>query len=225
MRPVFRGACPQEQGQDLRFSEYQQARRALIQRLGKYCSYCEMQLDASLAVEHVQPKQPPGAQAALPERELAWGNFLLACTNCNSTKGNTEVVLSDYLWPDRDDTFHSLTYREGGRIEITPGPEQAKAERLMALVGLQKTPNTPDASDRRWENRREAWDMAVRAKDRLARCPCDDMKDQIIDTVRANGFWSIWMTVFSNGADMQTRLIAALPGTRANCFAASTPGQ
>lgn len=31
-------------------------------------------------------------------------------------------------------------------------------------------PNTAEASDRRWLNRREAWDMAVRAQSRLVRC-------------------------------------------------------
>lgn len=218
MRPVLRGACPQDNGQDVRFSEYPQARRELIGRLGEYCSYCEMQLDASLAVEHVQPKKPPGAKAALPERELAWGNFLLACTNCNSTKGDTDVALGDYLWPDRDNTFHSLTYSEGGRVDSATGPQKAQADRLIALVGLQKAPDTAEASDRRWLNRLEAWDMAVRAKDRLARCPGDDMKEQIIETVQAKGFWSIWMTVFKNDADMQARLIAALPGTRTEYF-------
>jgi hypothetical protein len=219
MRPVLRGACPQdEHGQEVRFSEYTHARRDLIGRLGEYCSYCEMQLDASLAVEHVQPKKPPGAKAALPERELAWGNFLLACTNCNSTKWNTDVVLGDYLWPDRDNTFHSLSYSEGGRIDSATGPQKAQADRLIALVGLQKAPDTVEASDRRWLNRREAWDMAVRAKERLARCPGDDMKEQIIETVQAKGFWSIWMTVFKNDADMQARLIAALPGTRTEYF-------
>ena len=103
MRPVQRGACPQDaDGNDVAFTEYMQARRALIERLGECCSYCEMQLDASLAVEHVQPKKPPGAAAALPERELAWGNFLLGCTNCNSiksfkTKYNNTNFTSFYL--------------------------------------------------------------------------------------------------------------------------------
>lgn len=47
----------------------------------------------------------------------------------------------------------------------------------------------------------EAWDMAVRAKDRLARCPVDatqDMREQIIETAQAKGYWSVWMTVFAD---------------------------
>jgi len=224
MRPVLRGPCPKDaQGQDVVFTEYTQARRTLIERLGEYCSYCEMQLDASLAVEHVQPKKPPGAAAVLPERALAWANFLLACTNCNSTKGDTDVVLDDYLWPDRDNTFHSLWYREGGLVQSATGPLQAQADRLIALVGLQKMPDTAEASDRRWLNRKEAWDIAVRAKERLARCPVDDMKDQIIDTVKAKGFWSVWITVFKDDADMLAKLAHAFPGTRVDFFLDKTP--
>ena len=36
MRPVQRGACPQDaDGNDVAFTEYMQARRALIERLGE----------------------------------------------------------------------------------------------------------------------------------------------------------------------------------------------
>ncbi len=219
MRPVKRGACPTDaKGKTIRFSDYPQARRELIQRLGEYCSYCEMHVDASLAVEHVRPKQPPGAAAVLPERALAWDNFLLACTNCNSTKGNTDVVLADYLWPDRHDTFHSLRYSPGGQVSSAPGRHKTRAERLIRLVGLDKMPDTAEASDRRWLNRREAWELAERAKRNLARCPVEAMKAQIIDTAKAKGFWSVWMTVFADDPDMQNRLIAAHPGTRPDFF-------
>jgi uncharacterized protein (TIGR02646 family) len=219
MRPVVRGDCPHDdQGNEIRFSEYQQARRELIRRLGEYCSYCEMHLDASLAVEHVKPKKPPGAAAALPERELDWGNFLLACTNCNSTKGDTDVALEDYLWPDRDDTFHALQYSVGGVIDAAPGVHQAKAALLIKLVGLQQQADTDRASDRRWLNRREAWDQATRAKELLGRCPREEMREQIVMTALAKGFWSVWMTVFGDDPEMVRRFLLALPGTRTALF-------
>lgn len=219
MRPVNRGDCPADDvGQELQYSEYAQARKELIRRLGEYCSYCEMHLDASLAVEHVQPKKPPGAAAVMPDRALNWHNFLLACTNCNSTKSDTDVVLDDYLWPDRDDTFHALRYSVGGVVDSAPGSDQAKADELLELVGLRKTPDAREASDRRWLNRREAWEMAVRAKERLARCQSDDMRAQIIETAQAKGFWSVWMTVFADDASMCERLLAAYPGTQKEYF-------
>lgn len=171
MRPVVRGDCPQDQtGRVLRFATYSHARRELIARLGEYCSYCEMHLDASLAIEHVRPKQPPGSETALSERALDWHNFLLACTNCNSIKGNQDLDLDACLWPDRDNTLLALAYTEGGLVSSKPGSQQMLADRLIALVGLDRMPDTAEASDRRWLNRREAWDMAVRAQSRLVRC-------------------------------------------------------
>lgn len=219
MRPVNRGDAPTDDaGNEVRFAEYTHARGELIQRLGEYCSYCEMHLDSSLAVEHVQPKKPPGAAAVMPDRALNWHNFLLACTNCNSTKGDTDVVLDDYLWPDRDDTFHALRYSVGGVVDSAPGSDQAKADELLNLVGLRKTPDAREASDRRWLNRREAWELAVRARERLARCQSDDMREQIIETAQAKGFWSVWMTVFADDATMCERLLEAYPGTQNRYF-------
>jgi len=58
-----------------------------------------------------------------------------------------------------------------------------------------------------------AWDMAVRAKDRLAKCPTeftDDLREQIVDTAQANGFWSVWMTVFADDPVTRNRLLHAL---------------
>lgn len=220
MRPVVRGDCPKDNlGNEVSFTAYPQARRELIHRLGEYCSYCEMHLDSSLAVEHVRPKRPPGAAAAIPDRELAWDNFLLACTNCNSTKGDIDVALGDYLWPDKDDTFHALKYSVGGVVEAEPGENKAKAELLIKLVGLQQQADTDRASDRRWLNRREAWDQATRAKDLLANCPRDEMRELIVMTAQAKGFWSVWMTVFADDAEMVRRFVAALPGTQVEFFA------
>lgn len=220
MRPVERGPLPNNpDGTPRLFRKFQDARADLISRLGEYCSYCEMQLDASLAVEHVQPKKGPGAAAELA---LDWGNFLLGCTNCNSTKGDRAIVIDDYYWPDRDNTLRMLIYEVGGIIsphpDLTPD-EQERAQRTIRLVGLDKTPlNDPEAKDRRWNNRREAWDMAQRARRRLATQDTEHLREQIVDNAQAKGYWSIWMTVFADDPDMRQRLIAAFPGTASACF-------
>lgn len=218
MRPINRGIRPQqEDGSLIEFTAYQLARPELINRLGEYCSYCEMQLDASLAVEHVQPK------SLNAELELEWDNFLLACTNCNSTKGDKEIELNQYYWPDRDNTFRAFKYCEGGVImsaDDLDEEQQQIAENTLHLVGLDKDSlNNPTASDRRLLNRREAWDIAQRALERLARNNSHiDFCDQIIDHAKDKGYWSIWMTVFSNDVYMRNRLINAFPGTLGNCF-------
>ena len=184
MRPIIKGEHPSESGQTKLFKEYQQARKDLIDRLGQYCSYCEMKLDASLAVEHVQPK------SLYPALERQWNNFLLACTNCNSTKGSQDIILSDYYWPDEDNTFRAFTYLQGGLVRPHPqlnNQEKFKAEATLKLTGLDKL-FTPD------------------------------MRQQITCTATGHAYWSIWMTVFKDDPDMLKRFIEAFPGTCQDCF-------
>lgn len=184
--------------------------------MGEYCSYCEVRLSASLAVEHVQPKDHR------PDRALDWGNFLLACTNCNSTKGATPIQLSDYFWPDQDNTFRAIAYREGGRVRTAADlshDEKAKADGTIQLTGLDKEPrNDPEMKDRRWQNRRECWDVAQRMREKLSRNNNDDFREVIVSNAAGRGFWGVWMTVFRNDPDMRNRLIRAFPGTATNSF-------
>ncbi|MEG6507093.1 HNH endonuclease [Nitratidesulfovibrio sp. 1201_IL3209] len=220
MRPVIRGGRPtDDQEHDIKFCDYVNARGELIRRMGEYCSYCEMHLDASLAVEHVQPKQPRGVDLVDQERALNWDNFLLACTNCNSTKGDTNINLDEYIWPDRDNTFRALKYSEGGIVSYGIDGEIArKAINTIKLTGIDKTPKDTKASDRRWFNRREAWDIAMRSRNRLANNDNNYFREQIVDTALANGFWSVWMTVFKDDSNMLSRFLQAFPGTCQKCF-------
>lgn len=223
MRPVDRGHIPtDESGNEMEFKTYQDARGKLIGRLGETCSYCEMHLDSGLAVEHIRPKKPDGVGEDIIERELDWYNFLLACPNCNSTKSNKDVVPDDYFWPDRDNTFRAFTYSEGGII--TPSNElsaelQSKANATLKLTGLDKCPpNDSKASDRRWINRRETWDIATRTKGRISGNNDGDFRELIVNSMTSGGYWSIWMTVFRADSDMLQRFIKALPGTATDCF-------
>lgn len=61
---------------------YPTSRGDLISNLGQCCSYCEMPLATSLAVEHMLPK------AWFPAKSVSWDNFLLACPICNSLKND-----------------------------------------------------------------------------------------------------------------------------------------
>ncbi|MDC0708743.1 HNH endonuclease signature motif containing protein [Stigmatella sp. ncwal1] len=73
-------------------------RPSLVQRLGEYCSYCEVPLGVNLAVEHKNPKSNPSVD---PDD---WGNLLLACTNCNSHKldfgAQSGEILRRMFFPD-----------------------------------------------------------------------------------------------------------------------------
>jgi 5-methylcytosine-specific restriction endonuclease McrA len=213
LRPVDKGADPGNI-----FKHWQDARALLIERLGEYCSFCEMHCDADLAMEHKLPKDYPKNQHLI----LAWINFLLACRNCNSTKGVKDIALLDLLWPDADNTFHALLYGPDALIRVNPAlnsQEQQQAQALLELVGVHHTPNIdPKLSDRRWMNRQEAWRLAVDARNDLQKRDTTNLRKWIVNLAQAKGYWSIWMTVFANDPQMLSDLIHGFPGTAAACF-------
>jgi uncharacterized protein (TIGR02646 family) len=210
MRPIERG------DNSTVYLKYQEARSELIARLGQCCSYCECRLPATLDVEHIQPKD---INPALRE---TWTNFLLACKNCNSTKGDQAIILQDYFWVDKDNTARAFVFLIGGVIEVNPSLDEnmkIKAQKTMELVGLQKQPpSNKEFSDRRWSNRKETWNMAVDSLQDLNDCNTVQMRQQIVRTAQGQGFWSVWMTVFKDDPDMLERLINAFAGTAKSCF-------
>ena len=217
MRPVERGPWPKDAaGRRALFSEYENARHDLISRIGPYCSYCEARLPASLAVEHCQPKKHK------KHLKLDWGNFLLACVNCNSIKGSRQIRLGDYLWPDSHNTFRAFEYGPGALVapaSALPPPLRARARRMMDLVGLGRNPvNDPAASDRRWQEREEVWGIAEESLADLHANSTRQMQTQIVRTALGHGRWSIWMTVFRNEPHMLRLFIEAFPGTSHSCF-------
>jgi hypothetical protein len=157
-----------------------------------------------------------------PHLEKDWNNFLLACTNCNSTKGYKKIVLADYYWPDRDNTFRAFIYLQGGIVRVNPNLtdfEQHQALKTLQLTGLDRMPgNDPAMKDRRWLNRRKAWDIAERSLQNLKRNNTPSMREQIVDTATTRGFWSVWMSVFRDDTDMLERFINAFEGTCRLCF-------
>lgn len=222
MRPIRRDASPR-QGD---FSNYRDALPDLVSRLGKYCSYCERFIPTGLAIEHIQPKGLPAYQAL----HGRWENFLLACVNCNSTKLDKDVILSDVLLPDRDNTSSAYLYDASGGVQVSPRlspSEQNLALATLNLVGLQRSgPAAADANGRlialdRIKQRLEAWLTAEYARDNLlAFRPGDDVvAEALIRLAQATGFFSVWMEVFRDDPAIRNRLIDAFPGTReSGCF-------
>lgn len=218
MRPVRRGPSPQATD----FAHYTDARPFLVSRLGAYCSYCERHIQTNLAVEHIQPKGLP-AYAGLIGR---WDNFLLGCVNCNSAKKDTDVVLADVLLPDRDNTAVAFNYVADGTVTA----QVVHAQSLLSLVGLDKpiSINTDENGKQialdRVAQRLEVWGIAQEALADVNTSPgVEAIRRQVIRSAQANGFFSIWMTVFSADPDMRNRLIDAFDGTRnSGCFDAQT---
>jgi uncharacterized protein (TIGR02646 family) len=214
MRPVERGLAPQI------YVQYGDAIEDLKSRLGSYCSYCERQVAASLAVEHVIPK------SLRPELEQEWNNFLLGCTNCNSVKSDRAVEIQNFIWPDRDNTLLPFVYSNGGFVRLADNlnnEQKNKAQALLDLVGLQRHPAPgwvkPAKKDKRWQNREESWAKAERCRDLFENLEqANGARDLVLEVAKNNGFFSVWMTVFNDYPDIKRELIRLFPGTARSCF-------
>lgn len=219
MRPVTRGDSPQTPDYD----NYRDAFPELVSRMGMFCAYCERRIATQLAVEHIQPKGLP-EYAHLQGR---WDNFLLGCVNCNSTKGDKDVILSDVLLPDRDNTAAAYEYTMDGKIvvraAITSG-QREMAQRTLSLVGLdRRLSEVIDANGRlvaidRAAQRMETWLIAQESWNDLQANPSDQLRRQIVRTAVAQGFFSIWMTVFEDNLVIRRLLIQEFVGTAMDCF-------
>lgn len=224
MRPVERGDVPTNaDGSKKSYTAYSQARGDLIERMGQYCSYCNQKLPASLAVEHVQPK------SLNPELELSWENFLLGCTNCNSTKGSKPVDLDDFLWPDKHNTHIAFQYTADGKVSVSSTIADnlaRKAQNLLDLVGLQKYPNSATASDRRWTNRKAAFAIASETLNLFISASANGAEEESIRLIgilaAENGFFSIWLDVFKQYPEVRKQIIKSFEGTATDAFDSGT---
>lgn len=220
MRPVDKDAKPlNADGTFITFNTYQQSRRYLIDMIGEYCSYCERHISTSLAVEHIQPKTYHGNLV------LVWSNLLLACTNCNSTKSHTDVILENYYWPDRHNTFEKFCYDVSGLVKVSPklNPVDAvKAQNTISLVGLDRiqpkvgTREWDEASDRRYEHRLQAYFQANYYSKEYKNAISEDRTKflSFLIDIAKKSIWSIWMNAFENFPEVQKALIDNFQGTR-----------
>jgi len=224
MRPVRRGHSPQAGP----FDPYSTAKVPLLIRLGLYCSYCERRVITNLAIEHLQPK----GVAAFAHLENEWTNFLLACVNCNSTKGDTPVDITHVLLPDRDNTFLAFEYTVDGEVRVHPGLTgqlAAQAQALLALTGLDKDlyevqdENGKQIVVDRVSKRMESMGIALDQAAAIAADPGNlALRTSTAKMAFLDGAFSVWMTAFAGDPDMQQRLIDIFPGTRlSGCFGSS----
>lgn len=221
MRPVKRGDVPTQPanaGQEITFSHHRDARDYLTRRMGEFCSWCEAGVQIGIHVEHVLPKDHH------PNLKTCWSNLILACIHCNSIKGSADISVEDHLWPHLDNTYRAFEYwlDEVPKVVATLNQQQRQlAENTLQLTGLDRCPGHPEYSDKdlRWLKRREAWGMALTAKNSLNAQPTDEMRQQILQTALCKGFWSVWMTVLGDDAQMRKMLLQGFPGTAwRECF-------
>lgn len=223
MRPIHRGDSPIAGD----FENYRDSFPYLVARLGLFCSFCERRIATNLAVEHIQPKDDD----LYPELEGRWDNYLLGCVNCNSTKGHKDVRLDRYYLPDRDNTFYAFTYLPDGTVQPRAGLTNAQtqtANRTLELTGLDKARSVAtdehgnEVAVDRVGQRMEVWLTAEMSKEDLATAPSDAFRRQIVRTAVEAGYFSVWLTVFEDDADMRRLLIEGFTGTAADCFDENT---
>lgn len=205
------------------YNPYQNAKPDLERNIDGYCSYCEKPAtDDAVHVEHIQPKGLPQYIAL----RYSWSNFLLACARCNGAdnKSNNDVVFGRVHLPNLNNTAISIFYGEGGFVQINAGlhnQELANAAALINLVGLDKRPGHPNhlSKDKRWDRRREVWEIAKRNLDKYDHHLIDE--HTVLELARGYGFWSVWYSVFRNAIDVKRLLVSNFRGTAPNCFDAN----
>lgn len=223
MRAVNKGDSPYES-----IKEYQDAIPFQEKRIGLYCSYCEMSIQHVPEVEHKVSKSLGGELTV-------WENLLLGCKYCNTRKKD-KVAPQDkdlYLWPDEDNTAIAYVYEYGyPKVnkeclqELDPtGNLYKKADNTYKVVGLGNDPTKKiGEKDRRFLSRNSTYYKAqtslkswknVREASFLLK---EDMKRQILMTATAEGFFSVWLTVFSGEPEICNALIESFPGTRKECY-------
>jgi len=230
MRPVSRGKAPNGTGQ---YSPWGLARRDLVRAMGPFCSYCEREVRNQLAVEHIRPKDP-NATPNWSHLRFSWENFLLACTNCNSIKGDKNFPLTHCFWPHLDNTTRAISYDPDGSVQIEPllpVVMHPGARATIDLVGLDRDGRSdPAGSDPRWELRELAWELANRQLQTWLQLLAERSRGEatvaavrravecIADVAIGIGFWSVWMKAFRGHPQVQGRLVQAFPGTVSVCF-------
>ena len=209
-------------------TDHKNAKPNLVATMGEFCAYCERPVEAmNLDVEHIKP------QKAHPKLSLVWGNFLLACTSCNTYKrhyqaANRQIgIIQNQAWPHLDNTYSVFSYDQHGRVDIsntlTSAQHQQMARRTLEMAGLDRTPAVAasyqalgliyDITSRR----EKAWKKAQIALTVYEQNPTSELRQTIVNQAEDTGFFSIWMHIFSAHSDVKNGFIAvfkAMPG----CF-------
>jgi 5-methylcytosine-specific restriction endonuclease McrA len=189
MRPVNKGTAPKV------YTNYGDARHDLAERIGYYCSYCEMGVHNMIEVEHKLPIDQGG-------NRLDWNNFLLSCKYCNTIKKARNTNLTDHFWADRDNTDLVFDYDEVNVIipkNTLDANLTTKANSTIDLMGLNRIPGgvKPTEADTRWRSRQEIWDLAKLSFSNWQQAPIPAMANTIA-TASLIGHYSIWCKVFEN---------------------------
>ena len=233
MRPVIRGAVPlNADGSPKKVSDYKDWRMDLLDRMGPFCSYCNMVLHDSPQVEHVI------AQDINPAVKLEWDNMLLACGPCNRSKSNHPCPPDTHCLPDIHNGHLAFRYivldhpKKAGLKACIPIPNtalpqnlQEKAKRTIDLCKLDALTYNPRATDLRWKYRWETLSIAQvwrQSWDSTFSLQPETLQSQYLNLLTtaalAKGFFSIWLAAFEGAPFVLQTLINVFPNTDNNSF-------
>lgn len=214
MRPVNRGKIPKkEDGSEKVYTSYNQAKDDLRERIGSFCSYCEMNIDNQPDIEHVSPKSKN------EELENDWNNFLLACKPCNIIKNNNNENREGYVFPDIHNTSFLFEYTKKG-IKVRDDLEleaKALAEATFDLVKLNRRFDSTGRLDDRAFARLNSWNKAQEALSDFLEL--SNHPSMIRQTARScNGFFTMWIQVFKDYPEVKKHILENVPGTAMECY-------
>lgn len=206
MRSLQRNPWPQNSdGSKKTPADYRTFLPDLKTNFGGYCCYCETRV-RKLDVEHVAPK------SLNPQQICDWNNLLLACPTCNRDyKKNKNPSRNDYVWPDIDDTFNMYEYHGDGSISVNQTLSPQKQNDAQNTIGLMNLNATIGKNDEIRTIRLEQWYVASDLLDGYKQKKISI--DCIVKNVVANGYWSVWMTVFKDYPEVTQKITDAFPGT------------
>lgn len=206
MRPVFKGTALQA------YTSYREAKDDLRNRIGSYCSYCEMNISNQPDIEHVAPKSKN------PELENDWDNFLLACKTCNTLKLNFNDNREGYIFPDTHNTAYAYKYTQTtiGVNAALNDIEQKFAQATLDLVKINREKDTEGRTDDRRIARLREWNKALDSLEDFKSCSTDQMAKQIGRS--PEGFHSSWLEIFKDYPKVKEEILNQLSGTNMSCY-------
>ncbi|WP_293883549.1 HNH endonuclease [Sphingobacterium sp. UBA1498] len=227
MRPIHKGTVPAVNGIAKTVTDYKDWRADLLDRLGPYCCYCNMDLKDSPQVEHVIPK------STTPELQLEWDNMLLACGPCNRAKSDDDYNTDDHYLPDYHNTLLAFDYlilkhptkADTNACIVIPAENDVvntqKSIDTIKLFKLDALKSNKRATDLRWKYRYEAYYAAQVWKkhwDDWGREKHVEFIELMIICAISKGFFGIWFKFFNDVPSVKVALINAFVGTNNYAF-------
>lgn len=215
MRPIVKSKKSDSKGNSIEYKPWGKSKIDLIKEIGSFCSFCEKKVNrSSLHIEHLYGRNVKDSDGNLIYAHLKyqWDNFLLACCNCNSVKGNKDISISNPFLPHLNNLVHFIEIGSGGIMKIKNAVAGEKLKRTLSfieLVGLDREPSHPrfSSGDDRWESRLEAWDLAERQFIKYIANPKQTDLEIIITLAREKGFFSVWYYKFFDQKEVIDALI------------------